>query len=107
MQSINAGFQSLKTLLPQMDGEKLSKVPTPHQHRWAHVAAAEALIWPRILTIFLLDSQAAILQQTAEYIFTLEQEKTQLLAQNNQLKRFIQVCVAPFPSRASLRKLLV
>lgn len=35
--------------------------------------------------------QAAILQQTADYIFTLEQEKTQLLAQNNQLKRFIQV----------------
>lgn len=35
--------------------------------------------------------QAAILQQTADYIFALEQEKTQLLAQNNQLKRFIQV----------------
>lgn len=35
--------------------------------------------------------QAAILQQTADYIFTLEQEKTQLLSQNNQLKRFIQV----------------
>lgn len=31
------------------------------------------------------------MQQTADYIFTLEQEKTQLLAQNNQLKRFIQV----------------
>lgn len=42
--------------------------------------------------------QAAILQQTADYIFTLEQEKTQLLAQNNQLKRFIQVaaCVPVF-----------
>ena len=26
MQSINAGFQSLKTLLPHTDGEKLSKV---------------------------------------------------------------------------------
>lgn len=35
--------------------------------------------------------QAAILQQTADYIFALEQEKTQLLAQNNQLKRFLQV----------------
>lgn len=35
--------------------------------------------------------QAAILQQTAEYIFTLEQEKTRLLQQNSQLKRIIQV----------------
>ena len=26
MQSINSGFQSLKTLLPHQDGEKLSKV---------------------------------------------------------------------------------
>ncbi|XP_007556454.1 transcription factor AP-4 isoform X1 [Xiphophorus hellerii] len=59
MQSINAGFQSLKTLIPHSDGEKLSK--------------------------------AAILQQTAEYIFTLEQEKTRLLQQNSQLKRIIQV----------------
>lgn len=33
MQSINAGFQSLKTLLPHTDGEKLSKVPRPHRHR--------------------------------------------------------------------------
>ncbi|XP_047214198.1 transcription factor AP-4-like [Girardinichthys multiradiatus] len=58
MQSINAGFQSLKTLIPHSDGEKLSK--------------------------------AAILQQTAEYIFTSEQEKTRLLHQNSQLKRIIQ-----------------
>lgn len=67
MQSINAGFQSLKTLLPHTDGEKLSK--------------------------------AAILQQTADYIFTLEQEKTQLLAQNNQLKRFIQEFSGSSPKR--------
>lgn len=38
--------------------------------------------------------QAAILQQTAEYIFSLEQEKTRLLQQNTQLKRFIQVAPA-------------
>ncbi|XP_026275022.1 helix-loop-helix protein 11 isoform X2 [Frankliniella occidentalis] len=57
MQSINAGFQSLRTLLPHHEGEKLSK--------------------------------AAILQQTAEYIYTLEQEKTRLLSQNCQLKRII------------------
>jgi len=55
MQSINAGFQSLRTLLPHHEGEKLSK--------------------------------AAILQQTAEYIYQLEQEKTRLLSQNSQLKR--------------------
>jgi len=57
MQSINAGFQSLRTLLPHHEGEKLSK--------------------------------AAILQQTAEYIYQLEQEKTSLLSQNCQLKRLI------------------
>ncbi|KAM8841982.1 transcription factor AP-4-like [Synchiropus picturatus] len=67
MQSINAGFQSLKTLLPHTDGEKLSK--------------------------------AAILQQTADYIFALEQEKTTLLAQNNQLKRFIQEFSGSSPKR--------
>lgn len=57
MQSINAGFQSLRTLLPHHEGEKLSK--------------------------------AAILQQTAEYIYQLEQEKTRLLSQNCQLKRLV------------------
>ncbi|XP_034047081.1 transcription factor AP-4 [Thalassophryne amazonica] len=67
MQSINAGFQSLKTLIPHSDGEKLSK--------------------------------AAILQQTAEYIFTLEQEKTQLLQQNSQLKRIIQELSGSSPKR--------
>lgn len=41
--------------------------------------------------------QAAILQQTAEYIFSLEQEKTRLLQQNTQLKRFIQVAPASAP----------
>lgn len=30
MQSINAGFQSLKTLIPHTDGEKLSKVSGMH-----------------------------------------------------------------------------
>lgn len=90
MQSINAGFQSLKTLLPHTDGEKLSKVPKPHR---AHAVPVKPFT-PS--SIFPLDLQAAILQQTAEYIFTLEQEKTQLLAQNNQLKRFIQVCEAFF-----------
>ncbi|XP_048517701.1 transcription factor AP-4 isoform X2 [Dendroctonus ponderosae] len=55
MQSINNGFQSLRSLLPHHEGEKLSK--------------------------------AAILQQTAEYIYSLEQEKTRLLSQNCQLKR--------------------
>lgn len=37
----------------------------------------------------LLFFQAAILQQTAEYIYQLEQEKTRLLSQNCQLKRLI------------------
>lgn len=67
MQSINAGFQSLKTLIPHSDGEKLSK--------------------------------AAILQQTADYIIALEQEKTQLLQQNNQLKHFIQEFTGSSPKR--------
>ncbi|KAG8222770.1 hypothetical protein J437_LFUL007826 [Ladona fulva] len=34
-------------------------------------------------------SGAAILQQTAEYIYQLEQEKTRLLSQNSQLKRLV------------------
>jgi len=57
MQSINAGFSSLRSLLPHHEGEKLSK--------------------------------AAILQQTSEYIYSLEQEKTRLLSQNCQLKRLL------------------
>ncbi|XP_056263771.1 transcription factor AP-4 isoform X1 [Pseudoliparis swirei] len=67
MQSINSGFQSLKTLIPHCDGEKLSK--------------------------------AAILQQTAEYIFALEQEKTRLLQQTSQLKRIIQELSGSSPKR--------
>ncbi|KAJ8984575.1 hypothetical protein NQ317_006037 [Molorchus minor] len=37
----------------------------------------------------LLALPAAILQQTAEYIYSLEQEKTRLLSQNCQLKRLV------------------
>lgn len=66
--------------------------PTNRQDR-AHAVPSKS---SNPSSIFLWDLQAAILQQTAEYIFTLEQEKTQLLAQNNQLKRFIQVCGAFF-----------
>ncbi|KAK3738171.1 hypothetical protein QZH41_019672, partial [Actinostola sp. cb2023] len=60
MQSINSGFQALRTLIPNAEGEKLSK--------------------------------AAILQQTAEYIFSLEQDKTRLLQQNTTLKRILSHC---------------
>lgn len=35
MQSINAGFQSLKTLIPHTDGEKLSKVRWDLQTAWS------------------------------------------------------------------------
>ncbi|XP_046664009.1 transcription factor AP-4 [Homalodisca vitripennis] len=72
MQSINAGFQSLRTLLPHHEGEKLSK--------------------------------AAILQQTAEYIYQLEQEKTRLLSQNCQLKRLINQHEGESNSAAKKRK---
>uniref|UniRef100_UPI00398EC953 transcription factor AP-4-like isoform X3 n=1 Tax=Pristiophorus japonicus TaxID=55135 RepID=UPI00398EC953 len=67
MQSINAGFQSLKVLLPHTDGEKLSK--------------------------------AAILQQTAEYIFALEEDKTRLMQQNAHLKRLVQEYTGSSPKR--------
>ncbi|XP_051898779.1 transcription factor AP-4-like isoform X2 [Pristis pectinata] len=67
MQSINAGFQSLKVLLPHTDGEKLSK--------------------------------AAILQQTAEYIFALEEDKTRLMQQNAHLKRLVQEYSGSSPKR--------
>lgn len=43
----------------------------------------------RGIICFLFVLQAAILQQTAEYIYQLEQEKTQLLSQNCQLKRLV------------------
>lgn len=37
MQSINAGFQSLRSLLPRHEGEKLSKVSSPQRHfDWSH-----------------------------------------------------------------------
>lgn len=58
MQSINAGFNCLKQLLPHTDGEKLSK--------------------------------AAILQQTADYISQLEQDRKDLLSQNEHLKKILQ-----------------
>lgn len=61
------------------------------------------LLFLQIANFFKLYSlffpKAAILQQTAEYIFTLEQEKTRLLQQNSQLKRIIQV---NYPSRCLL-----
>ncbi|XP_068435000.1 transcription factor AP-4 isoform X2 [Clinocottus analis] len=85
MQSINSGFQSLKTLIPHSDGEKLSKVG--HKRGLNEVCDGEKL------------SKAAILQQTAEYIFTLEQEKTRLLQQNSQLKRIIQELSGSSPKR--------
>ncbi|KAL6420112.1 hypothetical protein ACFW04_013488 [Cataglyphis niger] len=43
----------------------------------------------RMLSAGNAHSVAAILQQTAEYIYQLEQEKTQLLSQNCQLKRLV------------------
>lgn len=108
MQSINAGFQSLKTLLPHTDGEKLSKVlPIPPALTETRVVKSRRILLGvsetvvdlfqalkelvSNLSFWFLPCQAAILQQTADYIFTLEQEKTQLLTQNNQLKRLIQV----------------
>lgn len=36
MQSINAGFQSLKTLIPHTDGEKLSKVSGTSLRLWRY-----------------------------------------------------------------------
>lgn len=105
MQSINAGFQSLKTLIPHTDGEKLSKVG----EGWEGFLE-EAMGFSREKKVSFCRHfqpgpltcpscpQAAILQQTAEYIFSLEQEKTRLLQQNTQLKRFIQV--APMEASA-------
>lgn len=36
MQSINAGFQSLRSLLPRHEGEKLSKVSSQFELHWSH-----------------------------------------------------------------------
>ncbi|KAK3929454.1 Transcription factor AP-4 [Frankliniella fusca] len=49
--------------------------------------------------------QAAILQQTAEYIYTLEQEKTRLLSQNCQLKRIINQHEGEASTNSKKRKL--
>jgi transcription factor AP-4 len=50
--------------------------------------------------------QAAILQQTAEYIYQLEQEKTSLLSQNCQLKRLVNQHEGQHePSSAKKRKI--
>ncbi|XP_011501178.1 PREDICTED: helix-loop-helix protein 11 [Ceratosolen solmsi marchali] len=85
MQSINAGFQSLRTLLPHHEGEKLSKVCTLNVQK--HYFTSQ----PYLVAIWNLNipNKAAILQQTAEYIYQLEQQKTQLLSQNLQLKRLV------------------
>lgn len=96
MQSINAGFQSLKTLIPHSDGEKLSKVGHEERFELGDELDVTVRVWTHLhnkpVTFFFFSfPQAAILQQTAEYIFTLEQEKTRLLQQNSQLKRIIQV----------------
>jgi transcription factor AP-4 len=37
MQSINAGFQNLRTLIPHHEGEKLSKVRIAHYHQSTYV----------------------------------------------------------------------
>ncbi|KAJ8912654.1 hypothetical protein NQ315_012730 [Exocentrus adspersus] len=42
-----------------------------------------------LLRFLKIGLKAAILQQTAEYIYSLEQEKTRLLSQNCQLKRLV------------------
>ncbi|CAK8697064.1 uncharacterized protein LOC143450627 isoform X2 [Clavelina lepadiformis] len=70
MQSINAGFKSLKTILPHSDGDKLSK--------------------------------AAILQQTAEYIFQLENDKLKLLDQNEKYRRALLECKCNNPKQRAL-----
>lgn len=46
-------------------------------------------MWNNVVIFVSSLLQAAILQQTAEYIYQLEQEKTQLLSQNCQLKRLV------------------
>ncbi len=111
MQSINAGFQSLKTLIPHSDGEKLSKVGHEKRFESGDELDVAVRVWTHLHNkpfFFFSFPQAAILQQTAEYIFTLEQEKTRLLQQNSQLKRIIQVNrhrVQPETARKALARL--
>ncbi|ODM91520.1 Transcription factor AP-4 [Orchesella cincta] len=111
MQSINAGFQSLRNLLPHHEGEKLSKANTCTTwmtRRDGDDDIMSVLGTGRRLSLCTVafkrvsaylrylprnggrrDEEAAILQQTAEYIHQLEQEKSRLMAQNSQLmKRF-------------------
>lgn len=50
MQSINAGFQSLKTLIPHTDGEKLSKVGRSREGFLEEVSCSH---WERLLSLIL------------------------------------------------------
>lgn len=50
MQSINAGFQSLKTLIPHSDGEKLSKVSCEQQ--LVELSASQLAVTTKLWCLF-------------------------------------------------------
>jgi hypothetical protein len=70
MQSINSGFHTLRLLMPHLQGEKLSKV---NHHFKSHI---------KITFV----NQASVLQQAAEHIFRLNQERERLIQQNTALR---------------------
>ena len=83
MHSINAGFQSLRRLLPHHEGEQLSKVVILEQIA-KHISQLQQeetqLIEKNSLLKRLYSlSEKPIHQQNAEEIYHLEQEKTQLI----------------------------
>lgn len=96
-----AGFQSLKTLIPtQMERSSARWASVPEGLPGGGGGLEGRLVRHQQLGSLTRPScpQAAILQQTAEYIFSLEQEKTRLCSQDTQLRRrFIQVALCPPP----------
>ena len=78
MQSINAGFQNLRKLLPHHEGEKLSKAFILQQiaEHISRLQQEESLLLEKNSVLKRLYSLA---QQNSEETYHLEQEKTQLL----------------------------
>ena len=81
MQSINAGFHTLRVLMPHLQGEKMSKVCSQTVHGPCCNSCCE---W-----VFVSPLQAAVLQHAAEHIFRLNQERERLLQQNTSLRMML------------------
>ena len=80
MQSINAGFHTLKLLMPHVQGEKLSKVlRNKKKKNVIPTLICRCFLWSE-------PNQASILQHAAEFIYRLNQDRERLVQQNTSLR---------------------